>query len=827
MISNRGIAAAKGNNKGGRSQKDYNRRFHTLATWLMLLSMILFVVVRVAAAIAQQRYLQGIVAAVAVLILAALILVVVRIECLGDPSWYMPFLMFGICVVASKIMDSYTYFYPLCVMILAASTLYLNKKAMLAYVIVSNIVGLVLIYFHLPLVSPDRPASEVPMVEMMVNWALLLCTSWIIYYFVRFASDKNESASRDQDAFETMFNTTSNLILLVDNEGHATYISKNLARLAGYENPHEAAGRPLKELFSDPRSQRLFSELINRDGGYEGTRTFAMNGMTHHYRIISDKMHGDAEGTYIDISDITPIIEARIAAEDASRAKSDFLANMSHEMRTPMNAVIGMTTIGKSATEIDRKDYCLTKIEEASQHLLGVINDILDMSKIEANKLELNPVPFNYELMLRRVANISNFRMSEKHQRFELDLDDRIPPNLIGDDQRIAQIITNLLSNATKFTPNGGSITLRSQFVEEIDGICTVRFSIIDTGIGITPEQQARLFGQFQQAESSTTRKFGGTGLGLAISKRLVEMMDGAIWVESTPGEGSTFIFYVKLPHGEDMGTGEGASRQDVNWRNLSLFVLDKDEKIRHDYQQFAHMYEIDWLGAASLNEALSHIKAGARGDIIFLDAETVNDDYELAIRAIKALLPQAAFVLLVSAADWDKVDKFDMDGQVVRLLTKPVFPSSNVDTINEILGLSDTTAISEHLQTEFPGRRLLLVEDIEVNREIVIALLEPTLIDIDCAENGAKAVQMFTSNPERYNIILMDVQMPEMDGYEATKCIRALNVPQAATVPIIALTANVFKDDIDKSLASGMNGHLGKPLDMQAVLATLKQYLR
>jgi hypothetical protein len=222
---------AMASEQGSRGQ-DYNRRFHKLATWLMVLSMFLFAVVRVAAAIVQERYLQGVVVLVAVLVLMALIIIATRIERLGDPSWYMPFLMFGICVVASAIMNSFTYFYPLCVMILAANTLYLNKKAMLAYVIVSNIAGLVLIYFHLPLASPDRPASEVPLVEMLVNWSLLFCVSWILYYFVRFAADKNSIASRDQDAFKTMFNTTPNLILLTDDDGRASYISKNLALLA-------------------------------------------------------------------------------------------------------------------------------------------------------------------------------------------------------------------------------------------------------------------------------------------------------------------------------------------------------------------------------------------------------------------------------------------------------------------------------------------------------------------------------------------------------------------------------------------------------------------
>ncbi|MDR1014825.1 MAG: response regulator [Coriobacteriales bacterium] len=685
----------------GTKGQDYNRRFHKLATWLMLLSMFLFATVRVAAAIAQQRYLQGIVVLLAVLVLAALILVATRIKRLGDPSWYMPFLMFGICVGASQIMGSYTYFYLLCVMILAANTLYLNKKAMFAYVIVSNIVGLALVYFHLPLASPDRPASEVPMVEMLVNWSLLLCASWVLYYFVRFASDKNDIASRDQDAFRTMFNTTPNLILLTDDGGHARYVSKNLMRLTGYENPQDAAGRPLDELFGDPHSKRLFAELMNNEGSYEDTRTLVVEGATRHYHIISDKMHGDAEGTYIDITDITPIVEARIAAEEANVAKSAFLANMSHEIRTPLNAIIGMSEIGEQADEPERKGYAFSRIKEASTHLLGVINDILDMSKIEADKLELSDIVFDFNQMLTRVLDIVRFKTDEKDQRLVLEFDPDIPPCLVGDDQRLAQVIANLLSNAVKFTPEGGTVTLRAGLIAATADLVTLRVEVEDTGIGITEEQGAHLFEQFEQAESSTTRTYGGTGLGLAISKRLLEMMGGAIAFDSVPGEGSRFFFTVQLRHAD---------------------AAANDSPACDDCEQ--------------------------------------NDRSE----------------------DW--------------------------------------------YRGRFASCRLLLVEDVEINREIVSALLEATRIGIDYAENGQQALEVFAADPERYDIIFMDVQMPVMDGYEATRRIRALGAAKAQKIPIVALTANVFKEDVDAALAAGMDDHLSKPLDSKKMLAVLAAHL-
>ncbi|MDR0877064.1 MAG: response regulator [Treponema sp.] len=408
----------------------------------------------------------------------------------------------------------------------------------------------------------------------------------------------------------------------------------------------------------------------------------------------------------------------KIIAENASSVKSEFLSNMSHEIRTPLNAVIGMTAIGKSAADIARKDYCFGKIEDASTHLLGVINDILDMSKIEAGKLELSPDVFNFEAMIKRVSDVITFKIDEKHQQFKVTIDPNIPRFLTGDDQRLAQVITNLLSNAVKFTPENGSITLNSRLLEKTEGDehCIIQIEVSDSGIGISKEQQTRLFSSFQQAESNTSRKFGGTGLGLAISKRIVEMMGGKIWIESEPGHGSTFAFTIQ--------------------------------------------------------------------------AEISNDD-------------------------------------------------ANKENISEESPLGKTPV------EDFSAFRLLLAEDIDINREIIIALLENTHIAIDCAENGVIALQLFKDAPDKYDIIFMDVQMPEMDGYEATRQIRAFEnslrstslefaqqtpkqqLESAQRIPIVAMTANVFREDIEKCLEAGMDAHVGKPLALDDMIDKMKTFLK
>jgi signal transduction histidine kinase/CheY-like chemotaxis protein len=385
---------------------------------------------------------------------------------------------------------------------------------------------------------------------------------------------------------------------------------------------------------------------------------------------------------------------AKEIAEQGSKAKSAFLANMSHEIRTPMNAIIGMTNIAESSDDTERKNYALGKIKDASVHLIGVINDILDVSKIESGKFELSPTEFDFEKMLQQVMNVTSFRVDEKKHNLSLYIDPSIPKCLVGDAQRLAQIITNLMGNAVKFTPENGSISLDATLTNEENGLYTVQVSVTDTGIGISPEEQSRLFQSFQQADNSTSRRFGGTGLGLAISKNIVELMGGKIWVESELGKGSIFNFSVQMKRGDE------------------------------------------------------------------------ND------------------------------------------LAQP-----SEDTHTDSDGL-------------FEGRRILLAEDVEINREIVLALLEPTLLKIDCAEDGEQAVKMFSDTPDRYDMIFMDVQMPKMDGYEATREIRALGTPKAKSIPIIAMTANVFREDVEKCLEAGMNGHVGKPLDVDDVIEKLRQHL-
>jgi signal transduction histidine kinase/DNA-binding response OmpR family regulator len=534
----------------------------------------------------------------------------------------------------------------------------------------------------------------------------------------------------------------------------------------------------------------------------------------------------------------TMLQDALHKATEASKAKGEFLSNMSHEMRTPLNAIIGMTSIGKNAKDLEHKDYALDKIDDASTHLLGVINDVLDMSKIEANMLELSPEEFVFEKMLQKVVSVVNFRIDEKKQKFKVNIDHAIPKTIIGDDQRLSQVITNLLGNAIKFTPEKGIITLETRLLEEKDDLCTIQISVIDSGIGISPEQQSKLFRSFQQAETSTTRKFGGTGLGLAISKSIVELMSGRIWIESEPEKGSTFAFTIQVKRGKEKGLTLLSPY--LNISNVRIMVVDDDPEILEFISDMVQRIGAQCDTAIGGKEALLLIEQNGPYNIYFVDWKMPGIDGITLTAELKKNITASrnSVVIMISAVEWNVIETEAKKAGVDKFMSKPLFPSSIVDTISECLGMNQKQLDERPLDftDSFAGHRILLAEDVEINREIVLTLLEPTHLEIDCAENGIEAVRKFTEAPLKYDMILMDVQMPEMDGYEATHRIRAFEAEVKTQtgynrglhrqIPIIAMTANVFREDIEKSFTAGMDDHIGKPLDFEIVIEKLRTYL-
>ncbi len=523
------------------------------------------------------------------------------------------------------------------------------------------------------------------------------------------------------------------------------------------------------------------------------------------------------------------LIAAREAAMASDKAKSEFLSRMSHEIRTPMNAIIGMTTIAKKMRDFSKIQYSLDKIDIASQQLMEIINDILDMSKIESGKFEITNAPFDFEKMMQTVFSVVQVRVDDKQQNFTFDFENRFESYMVSDELRLSQVMVNLLTNAVKFTPTLGSISLKVRAIPGPDGASTLHVEVKDNGIGISEEQKTRLFENFEQADGGITRRFGGTGLGLAICKKITKLMGGDIWLESEPGVGSTFFFEVPV-------RWEGTIAADADPkqlpRDLRILVVDDSEDVRVYFKNILASFRLDCDLAASGREALELLRQAAAGgipyDLAFLDWTMPELSGGEVARQIKEGVGGAGTVVIISVGDRDEIESEGKRYGVKHFLSKPVLPSV---LYNTVVDLTERSLVLPSRKFGSPacnwaGRRILLVEDVQVNREIVTGLLEGSGATIDCAENGIEALQKYAEAAGGYDLILMDVQMPEMDGLEATRRLRASGEDGAADIPVIAMTANSFSTDVANCLVAGMDDHVAKPIDVDALMAKLTEYL-
>ena len=521
--------------------------------------------------------------------------------------------------------------------------------------------------------------------------------------------------------------------------------------------------------------------------------------------------------------------------ELASRAKSDFLSRMSHEMRTPMNAIIGMGKIAEHSDDTAKLRYCLDAIGASAAHLLGLINDVLDMSKIEAGKFELCNGPLNLEEMLIKICNLIVDKTEQKHQRLQVRIDRNLHLSYSGDELRLVQVITNLLANAVKFTPDSGEISLSIEELTRKSDRSVLRFTVSDTGIGMMPEQISRLFNPFEQADASIAARFGGTGLGLAISKTIVEKMHGRMWVESQPGHGATFFFEAELErrpaHEAPLFTG------DIRPGDLRLLVVSGHEETRALFRAVAETLGLGDCRTAASGEAAARLLGEANADeqpysAIFIDAQLPDMPSLELLRRLQGQVRPETVTVTASFSKWSGMEMDAAELGLHRFLAIPLFPSLVAKAIRETVEGGENKVAPEEYRParevpDFSRATLLLAEDVALNREIFVALLEPTGIQIDTAADGLEATRVFGRQPDRYDLIVMDLLMPVMDGFEATRTIRDMAHPRAKTIPIIAMTANVFKEDIDKCLASGMNDHMSKPIDEQVVFAKISLALR
>ena len=522
--------------------------------------------------------------------------------------------------------------------------------------------------------------------------------------------------------------------------------------------------------------------------------------------------------------------EALTAAEQANKAKTAFLSNMSHEIRTPMNAIIGLNNIALNNPDLPEvtRDQ-LEKIGGSAQHLLSIINDILDMSRIESGRMTLNPEEFSLVKLLEQVNTMIGGQCRDEGLTYEFRTKGKIDGWYFADDMKLRQILVNILGNSVKFTPEGGSVTLTVEELRRMSGNAAFRFIISDTGIGMSKEYLPKIFDTFSQEDgsASASNKFGSTGLGMPITKSIVELMNGQIEVESEKGAGTTFTVTLTLRESEHYDEDEVGGEMMPG--EMAVLVIDDDPVACEHAKVVLSQVGISCDTVLTGAEGIEMIKVRhARRDpynLILVDWQMPGMDGIETTRRIRNVIGHESAIIILTSYDWTEVSDEARTAGVDTFAPKPLFAESIMDEFRE--AFRKKNEVLHRQEIDLKGRRILLAEDVMINAEIMIMVLGMREMKVEHAENGRIAVDMFTGNPPGYyDAILMDMRMPEMDGLEATRTIRASGRPDAGTIPVIALTANAFDEDVQRSMQAGLNAHLSKPVEPEALFDTLENLI-
>ena len=517
-------------------------------------------------------------------------------------------------------------------------------------------------------------------------------------------------------------------------------------------------------------------------------------------------------------------------ANQANVAKTSFLSAMSHEIRTPMNAIIGLDSIALKEPGLPEniREY-LEKIGSSARHLLGIINDILDMSRIESGRMILKHEEFSFNNMLEQINTMVNGQCRDKGLQYDCVIRGRVEDFYIGDEMKLKQVLINILGNAIKFTDKGGQINLRVEQVASFDDNSTLRFVVKDTGIGIDKEYLPKIFEPFSQEDSGTSNAYGGTGLGMAITKNIVETMNGNISVKSDKGVGSEFTVNVTLRNSPK--TIDSVRGKKIKARDLRVLIVD-DDPIACEHARLV-LEEVGISADTSPNgyDAIEkiHLKQARHEpyNILLTDLRMPDENGIELTRQIRDIVGNECAIIILTAYSWDDIIEEAMAAGVDRFMAKPLFASTVVNEINQALEQKNFEEPEKKL-AELEGRKILMAEDMPVNAEIMIMVLSMRGIEVEHAPNGQEAVDTFAKSPPNYfDAVLMDIRMPIMDGLKATEAIRALDHPDAKTVPIIAMTANAFDEDVQRSLQAGMNAHLSKSVEPEHLFQTLAELIK
>jgi len=560
-----------------------------------------------------------------------------------------------------------------------------------------------------------------------------------------------------------------------------------------------------------------------------------------HYRIDFGKvlMPGGKIGVTMGFKDIEEevrleqkiqqqLAEALSVAEEANKAKTIFLSNMSHEIRTPMNAIIGLDNIALNDPTISEttKNY-LIKIGISAHHLLGIINDILDMSRIESGRMIIKNEEFSFARVLAQVNGIISDQCKDKGLDYECRVKGKVDDYYIGDDMKLRQVMLNLLGNAVKFTPKGGNILFVVEGTAHLEGKSTLRLTVSDTGIGMSKEYLPRIFEPFSQEDSSSTNRYGSTGLGMPITKSIVELMNGHIEVKSEKGKGTTFTVTVTLLDCDR----KAATDEDMpHPEEICVLVIDDDPIACEHAQVILGQVGISCEKALSGSDGLEMVKLRhARREpynLILVDWKMPDIDGLETTRQIRTAVGDETPIIILTSFSWEDIADEAKAAGVDTFVAKPLFVGSVLDEFREAFKKKNARLIKE--TADLTGRRILLTEDMPINAEIMMMVLAMREMEVDHAENGQVAVEKYALHePGYYSAILMDIRMPVMDGLEATRTIRAMDRDDAKTIPIIALTANAFDEDVQRSMQAGLNAHLSKPVEPETLFKTLEELIK
>ena len=694
----------------------------------------------------------------------------------------------------------------------------------------------------------DQMLRDTQMTMWMLLLILVICAVlalliWRTNKDLRAKDRETEYQTRLFEVFTTYLSrNTDDVYMMLDHETEELeYVSPNVERVLGVKGGHVIDALQASDMEGDAAAVMAYYDKVCSLAPGEAApprSTERVNPQTGEHKYFLEKAYcADIQGRrkrVVYISDRTQerrtqdsLADALRMARAASDAKTAFLGSVSHDIRTPMNAIIGFLALMRD--EADNPGMVLEytqRIDAASQHLLGLINDVLDMNKIESGSATLNISEMHLAEVIDEINTIIRPQAKAKNQAFDISVSHLAYEHLLGDKLRINQILINLLSNAVKYTPEGGTIEMRvEELPQVVNNYSRVRFTVRDNGLGMSEDYQKVIFDPFTREETKATHEIQGTGLGMAITKSLVDLMGGAIHVESRLGEGSTFTVELELRIQEREDNPRFWADHSVD----RMIIADDDEEVcRNIVKTMSRTgvvtdYSTD--GETAIRMMREAREAGRPYDLILLDWKMPSLDGLETARLIRKNYPEKIPILLLTAYDWGEIEQEAMEIGVDHFMPKPFFMSTFKDAIHRVMGGQKKAEISQ--SDVVLGKNILVVDDIEVNRIILVKILTSLGAVCDTDGNGQEAVEKFeASQPGRYDLILMDVQMPVMNGYEATRTIRAGTHPEARRIPIIAMTANAFVDDVRDAIESGMDAHIAKPVQIDNLKATIGQVL-